>query len=172
MYLARGGCTCRMLPHDFPLWKTVSYYIYAWRDDGTWDRVHAALRAEVRHTAGREPIPSAGIIDSQSLKTTEAGRGATTGEKGRSGSCGTRSLTRWGWSGASASRPPTWRTARGAGGEQGPVDATVGDSAYGRLVAFAWVLLDLTVEVVTRREGRSGSRSFRGSGWSSGRSRS
>src|SRR5262249_20773108 len=42
LYLARGGCTWRMLPHDFPPWKTVSYYFYTWRDQGVWERVHAA----------------------------------------------------------------------------------------------------------------------------------
>jgi len=73
LYLARGGCTWRMLPHDFPPWKTVSYYFYTWRDNGTWERVHAALRAEIRTSAGKERTPSAAILDSQSVKTTEAG---------------------------------------------------------------------------------------------------
>src|SRR3954462_12414111 len=73
MYLARGGCTWRMLPHDFPPWKTVSYYFYTWRDAGVWERVHAALRAEIPATDGREATPGAAIIDSQSVKTTEAG---------------------------------------------------------------------------------------------------
>src|SRR5499426_4811959 len=58
LYLARGGCTWRMLPHDFPPWKTVSYYFYTWRDTGVWERVHAALRAEVRGLDGREPTPT------------------------------------------------------------------------------------------------------------------
>jgi transposase len=67
-YVVRGGCTWRLLPHDSPPWKTVYHYFRLWRIDGTWERLHEALRRRARVHLGRDPQPSAGIVDSQSVK--------------------------------------------------------------------------------------------------------
>ena len=72
-YLLRTGCGWRLLPHDFPAWGTVHYYYWTWRKDGTWQKIHDQLRARVRKAAGKEETPSAGILDSQSVKTAERG---------------------------------------------------------------------------------------------------
>ena len=72
-YILRGGCAWRLLPHEFPKWQTVYHYQRAWRKAGLWEQVHSVLRERLRELAGREVQPSACIIDSQSVKTTERG---------------------------------------------------------------------------------------------------
>jgi putative transposase len=72
-YVLKSGCAWRLLPHDFPPWKTVYHYFRSWRLDGTWERMHAALRERVRVRLDRNPQPSAAIVDSQSVKTTGVG---------------------------------------------------------------------------------------------------
>lgn len=70
LYVVKTGCQWRMLPKDFPPWKTVYQMFYRWRLSGLWLTIHEALRAKVRKKAGKKPKPSAAIIDSQSVKTT------------------------------------------------------------------------------------------------------
>ena len=98
-YILRGGCAWRLLPHDFPPWQIVYQYFWRWRNDGTWQLMHDLLRGDVRVAAGKRRQPSAGIIDSQSVKTTEKGGStATTSPKTSMAVNGTSSSTPSGFS--------------------------------------------------------------------------
>ena len=85
LYVARTGCSWRQLPHDFPPWETVYWYFQRWTADGTTDRIHQALRDAVRDAAGRDPLASAGVVDSQSVRggstVPEASRGYDAGKR-------------------------------------------------------------------------------------------
>ena len=82
-YELRSGCAWRMLPKDFPAWQTVYHYFRRWKRDGTWERIHTALRERTRQRAGRARTPRAAIVDSQSVRTsTKGGAAATTGANG------------------------------------------------------------------------------------------
>jgi len=71
LYVVVGGIKWRMLPREYPKWKSVYHYFRQWRDSGVWQRLHDTLRARVRQQAGRHKHPTAGCLDSQSVKTTE-----------------------------------------------------------------------------------------------------
>jgi putative transposase len=72
-YVLRGGCQWRMLPKEFPPHQTVYHYCWTWRRTGVWERRHDTLRGDLREASGRTREPSAGIIESQTVKTTEKG---------------------------------------------------------------------------------------------------
>jgi transposase len=85
LYVNRTGCSWRQMPHDFPPWDTVYWYFKTWNETGVTDRIHDALRAQVRDGNGRDPMASAGIVDAQSVKGADTvgrdSRGYDAGKK-------------------------------------------------------------------------------------------
>src|SRR5512133_1649153 len=72
LYIASSGCQWRMLPKDFPPRSTVQGYFYAWRDSRLWETINHLLVLSARELEGRDASPTAGVIDSQSVKTAES----------------------------------------------------------------------------------------------------
>jgi transposase len=90
LYVDRTGCQWRALPHDFPPWDSVYWYFRTWKKDGTWDKLHDGLRGDLRAASGRPRQPSAAVLDSQTVKTTErGGRTAPTAVRGSRAASGT-----------------------------------------------------------------------------------
>lgn len=91
LYLLRAGCAWRLLPHDFPPWQTVYYYLRRWEREGVWARVHHALLLDDRERSGREPSPSAAVLDSQTVRTADqkGDSKASTPESASTGASGT-----------------------------------------------------------------------------------
>lgn len=80
-YVLRGGIAWRAMPHEYPPWQTVYHYFRQWQRDGTWEQANATLRAKLRQRTGRSASPTAAILDSQSVRTTEKGGAADTTER-------------------------------------------------------------------------------------------
>ena len=96
LYLTRTGCQWRCLPHDFPPWTAVYWYFRTWKKDGTLDRLMDELRGDLRQAEGKQRQPSAAILDSQSVKTTEKGGSTVTTRASRStAASGISWSTRW-----------------------------------------------------------------------------
>jgi transposase len=83
LFVLRAGCQWRMVPHDLVPWWVAYRWYRTWAGEGTWDAIHDGLRAQVRAAAGRDPQPSAAVLDAQSIKSSEGGeaRGFDMGKK-------------------------------------------------------------------------------------------
>jgi putative transposase len=95
-YLLRSGGAWRLLPHEFPPWPTVYAYFRRWQADGTWERIAGVLRHDLRGALGRRAEPSAAVLDSQTVRTTEKGGHAATtrGRRPRAASAMSSSIPR------------------------------------------------------------------------------
>ena len=89
LYLVRTGCQWRAIPHEYPKWQTVRFYYDRFRRDGTWEQIHQKLRDRCRRRLGRDPQPSAAVIDSQSVRAVKGGIAVLTWASGSRAASGT-----------------------------------------------------------------------------------
>jgi transposase len=165
-YLVRTGCAWRLLPRDFPPPGTVYWWFAKWATDGTLQQLHDVLREQVRVQAGRNPTPTAAIIDSQSVRAADtvpgSSRGWDAGKKvnGRKRHLAVDTLglllvvlvTAASVQDRDAARPLLWRLRAGYRG----IRLCWADAGYaGKLVAWAAELLHLVVQIVRKRPGQS-----------------
>ena len=159
LYVLRGGISWRMMPHDLPPRRTAFHYFRTWRRDGTWQRAHDTLRSQTRQSKGRRASPSAAVIDSQSVRTTEKGpRGYDAGKK-VSGRKRHIVVDTTGLLLAVVVHAANIKDRDGAKlvlakllGRFPRLQVIWADAAYaGRLVAWAWITRSWAISVVRRR---------------------
>jgi transposase len=165
LYVVRTGCAWRLLPREFPPWQTVFWYFKRWRADGSLDRLHDALRDQLRDADGRDPMASAAIVDAQSVKGADtvgrATRGYDAGKKvnGRKRHIVVDTLglllVVLVTAASVQDRDGGARVLERLRFRMPSVAVVLADGGYaGRLVAYARQLLRVVVDIVRKREGQ------------------
>jgi len=165
MYVVRTGCSWRQLPRDFPAWQTVYGCFWAWAHDGTLEVVHDSLRTRVREAEGRDPEPSSGIIDAQTVRASDTVGAATRGWDGAKKTNGRKRHLVVDTIGLMLALVVTAASVQDRDGGQIVAEEAVeghrrlikmwADGGYaGRLVAWIHEHLGLDFEIVHKREGQ------------------
>ncbi|RBM10737.1 IS5 family transposase [Streptomyces sp. PT12] len=167
LYMARTGCQWRYLPHDFPPWETVYWYFTRWHEDGTVERIHDALRTRVRQADGRRPEPTAGLLDSQSVRAADTVPRSTSGYDAGKKTTGRKRFIVTDTLGLLLAVHITAASVQDRDGARRPllwtrldhpsVRKIWADQGFaGRLVTWAGDILGRTVEIVRKQPGQRG----------------